>query len=127
MNFKDAPMPSEGVLKIILTNFMGANVQTLPNEEGNLKRCVVIPIEDNNLFECANGKVSAYGYINKSIVASKQNWTHYIKLKFSAAFAEKMKRLGYKSPYIGNIKKRNYVTYRKSYENAVYTNNETLK
>ena len=37
------------VLKLVLTNFLGANISYVENEEGELEECVCIPLERNNL------------------------------------------------------------------------------
>ena len=45
-------------------------------------------------------------------------WTHYIKLKATNNFVRKMNNMGYKMPYLGNMKSKNYIVHKNNYEKA---------
>lgn len=92
-------------MRLNLTNFFGARIEQCEDEDGNLEEGVFIPLSKNDLKKTPKGNVSAYAYVNKIMFADpKYDWTHLIRLKMSASFAQKMKELGYKSPYLGNIR-----------------------
>lgn len=112
-------IPAHAILKFVLTNFLGARVDEVMNEEGNMERCVCIPLDRNNLHEGRTGKVSAYAFVNKTQNANQYGWTHYLKLKFNPNFANKVKELGYDIPYVGNLKPSNYVIFKNAYEEGL--------
>jgi hypothetical protein len=107
------------VLKFVLTAFFGARIEEVPDEEGNMEKCVCIPIERNNLYVCNNGKVSAYAFVNKTRNANVNGWTHYLKMKCNPEFVRKITSLGYEVPYIGNLKPSNYIIHKNNYEKNV--------
>lgn len=108
-----------GVLKFILTAFFGAHITDVVNEEGMNEKCVCIPIDRNNLHIGKGGKVCCYAFVNRSIVASQENWSHYLQMKSTSDFARKMNELGYKMPYLGNLKPANYVIHKKGYQEKI--------
>lgn len=110
---------THAILKFVLTSFFGARIEDVPNEDGNMERCVCIPIDRNDLYVCDNGKVSAYAFVNKTRNANINGWTHYLKMKCSPGFAKKMIGLGYDVPYVGNLKPANYVIHKGGYEQTV--------
>lgn len=94
--------------KIVLTNFFGAEVKNVETEDGHLEKCVVIPLDRNDLKVDRKGAVCAYAFVNKTVLSSKFNWSHYMQLKASRDFVKKINALGYKTPYLGNIKDATY-------------------
>lgn len=108
-----------GILKFVLTSFLGARVQDVPDEEGNEERCVCIPIDRNGLRIGKTGKVSAYAFVVKTRNANMYGWTHYLKLKCNPNFVKKINELGYSAPYLGNIKPDNYVIHKKGYQESL--------
>lgn len=107
------------ILKFVLTSFFGAKIEEVADEEGNLEKCVCIPIERNGLHVCSNGKVSAYAFVNKTRNANMHGWTHYLKMKCKPDFVKKIMGLGYEVPYVGNLKPANYIINKGNYENTV--------
>lgn len=107
------------VLKFVLTAFFGARIEDVLDENGNMEKCVCIPIDRNNLYVCDNGKVSAYAFVNKTRNANMHGWTHYLRMKCQPDFVRKITSLGYEVPYLGNLKPANYVIHKGNYENTV--------
>lgn len=107
------------VMKFVLTAFQGAQVKDIENENGDLEKCVCIPLDRNDLREGNTGKVSCYAFIVPTRNANRYGWTNYIKHKVSPTFAAKMKGLGFSIPYLGNAKPSNYVYYNNNYNKAV--------
>lgn len=116
-----------GVLKFTLTNFFGAHIEDVMNEDGVMEKCVCIPIDRNNLRVGKGNKVNAYAFVNRSFVATADNWSHYLQLKSTADFARKMNGLGYKMPYLGNLKPANYVIYKNNYQERVKGSNVKIE
>lgn len=110
---------SSAILKIVLTDFLGARVEKIMNENGNYEEFVCIPVNRNGLRIGRTGKVSAYGFVSKTRNANLNEWTHYIKLKCKPEFVAKLDSLGYKVPYIGNLKPSNYIVYKNNYNEAL--------
>ena len=104
------------VLKFVLTNFLGANISYVENEEGELEECVCIPLERNNLKKNSKNQVSAYAFMTKTMSVNKFGWTHYLKMKIDPNFLKKINKIGLKNPYLGNAKGSNYIVYKNSYE-----------
>lgn len=117
MNIKD--IPNSGILKIVLTSFLGARVDTVLDEEGNEEKCVCIPIDRNNLHIGSTGKVTAYAFVVKTRNANKFGWTHYLKMKCNPNFVKRINELGYQVPYLGNIKPAEYIVHKGGYSNAL--------
>jgi hypothetical protein len=107
------------VLKFVLTAFFGARIEDVLDENGNMEKCVCIPIDRNNLYVCDNGKVSAYAFVNKTRNANMHGWTHYLRMKCQPDFVKKITSLGYEVPYLGNLKPANYIIHKGNYENTV--------
>lgn len=112
-------IPNSGVLKIVLTSFLGSRVEDVEDCEGNMEKCVCIPIDRNNLNVGQTGKVTAYAFVVKTRNANRFGWTHYLKMKAHPNFVKKVRELGYDVPYLGNIKPAEYISYNKNYRNAV--------
>ena len=53
-NIKD--IPNSGVMRVELTAFLGARVDTVLDENGNEERCICIPLDRNNLHEGSTGR-----------------------------------------------------------------------
>lgn len=115
----DEAIGKHSILKFVLTSFFGARLEYVPDENGNMEKCVCIPIDRNNLYVCDNGKVSAYAFVNKTRNANMHGWTHYLRMKCQPNFVKKITELGYEVPYLGNLKPANYVIYKGNYENTV--------
>lgn len=115
---KGIEIPPYAQLKIVLTSFFGARVTDVMDENGNMERCVCIPLDRNDLREGKTGKVNAYAFVNKTRNANQYGWTHYIKLKTHPSHVEKMKGLGYDIPYIGNLRPSTLIAYNNKYKES---------
>ena len=115
----DEAIGKHSILKFVLTSFFGARLEDVPDENGNMEKCVCIPIDRNNLYVCDNGKVSAYAFVNKTRNANMHGWTHYLRMKCQPNFVKKITELGYEVPYLGNLKPANYIIHKGNYENTV--------
>lgn len=120
-------IPAHAILKFVLTSFLGARVDEVMDENGNMERCVCIPLDRNNLREGKTGKVSAYAFVNKSQNANQYGWTHYLKLKLDPNFVERINGLGYDVPYVGNLKPSNYIVFKKNYEEGLKAKSVKVK
>ena len=111
-------IPNSGIMKIVLTSFLGARVDTVLDENGNEERCVCIPLDRNNLHEGKTGKVSAYAFVVKTRNANRFGWTHYLKMKCNPNFVKKIVELGFGVPYLGNVKPAEYIMFKAGYDKA---------
>ncbi len=78
-------------IKVNLTKLPGAIFQKLTGKSGTKKDCIIIPIEDCNLFVGEKGvylDLTAYGYKEQ-----KYSDTHFVKQSFSKEQIESIKEL----------------------------------
>lgn len=101
-------MEDYNVMKIKLTGFFDAHVTEGEDLDGNIVKGVFIPLDKNNLHINRYKEVNAWFYVNKTNVASIEEWTHYVQMKSSKDFMNKMAELGYKMPKMGNLKPSNF-------------------
>lgn len=114
-------------MKFTLTKLFGAKVIEREDEDGNLVKGVFVPLRENDLKISPSGDVSVYCFVNKCFTTDKFDyWTHYIRLKADPSFVKKMNGLGYKMPYLGNLKSKNYVVYKNNYKKVAenYVDND---
>jgi hypothetical protein len=105
------------IVRVVLTAFYGASLQDVENENGDLERCVCIPIDRNNLkLNPKNNNVSAYFFMNQSSSPNQYGWTHYLKFKLDPNFLKQINELGLENKYCGNAKKGNYIVYKNEYK-----------
>lgn len=104
------------IVKFVLTNFFGASVQLVENEDGDLEECVCIPLERNNLKRSKRNQVSAYFFMTKTQVANMYGWTHYLKQKVHPDFLKKINDMGYSMFYAGNAKDGHYVVHKNNHK-----------
>lgn len=109
------------IIKISLTNFFAADVIEHEDAEGDVVKGVFIPIDKNDLRLGKNNSVSAYAFVNRCTLTGQKYdyWTHYFRLKTSNAFASKMKSLGKKMPYLGNMKKSRWIFNKSAYDKSL--------
>lgn len=84
-----------------LTNFIGSRVEVLENEDGVREESVIIPIDRNNLRKTNKNHVYCVAFVNQAHKDIGYNATHNIVQKFPYEIVKKLKRLGYKSIYLG--------------------------
>ena len=122
--------PSRGhtnyVLKFCLTNFFGSTIIEHEDGDGDMCKGVFIPIDKNDLRLGMKNTVNAYCFVNKTMIAGKKYdwWSHYLKLKVSKNFANKLKSLGINIPYMGNMKKSYYKFNAEAYNREVVKNKD---
>lgn len=104
------------VVKIVLTNFIGARFAQVENEDGDFEECVCIPLDRNNLKKNRRNQTSAYAFMTVSQTPSEYGWTHYLKMKQDPNFIKKLNELGLNSPYLGNAKSSNYIVFKNEYK-----------
>lgn len=104
------------ILKLVLTNFLGARIQSVENENGDMEECVCIPLDRNDLKKNRRNQVSAHAFMTKTMVANMYGWTHYLKMKVNPNFLKRINELGYQCPYLGNAKDSNYIVYKNEYK-----------
>lgn len=106
---------SDYLLQFNLTDFFGAEVIEHENEDGMMERGVFIPLKRNELTEQKNGKVSAWGFVNRMITNPEYKWSHYIMMKASREFVKEIRDLGYRMPCLGNMRKSNWIINERAY------------
>lgn len=94
-------------IKINLVKIKGAAVSTLSSKSGITKKCVVLPIEDADLYE---GEKGIYLNLSAYVLSSRANkQTHIIKQRFSekvlSALSKEQKRA---IPIIGDLREFKY-------------------
>lgn len=114
--YEDKKRSDNYILKIVLTNFIGARFAQVENENGDLEECVCIPLDRNNLKKNRRNQTTAYAFMTVSNTPNQYGWTHYLKIKQDPNFLKKMYSLGMQSPYIGNAKNGNYIVYKNEYK-----------
>lgn len=118
---------SEGnyILKLVLTNFFGASIKSIENENGDMEECVCIPLDRNNLKKNKRNQVTAYSFMTKTMTANMYGWTHYLKMKVDPNFLKKINEQGFRCPYLGNARDSNYIVYKNEYkQNFVKVDND---
>ena len=97
---------------IDLMRLQSVGTKDIPTRNGDTKRCIVIPIEENDIFitkdELTGKTKSAYFgmNINQRLEVSKFGATHYAKPAVSNKFAEKYPALAEerRNTYVGDFK-----------------------
>lgn len=102
-------MHDYNILKLKLTNFFGARIIWNEDLDGHNEVGVFIPIDKNSLYKDKYNNVYAYAFMNRTSVANEEGWTHYLQLKAQKSLVDKMNELGYKMPYLGNVRPASYV------------------
>lgn len=108
-------LPSQAFADIVLTRFFGAHVEDVMNEFGDMEKCVCIPIDRNALWQAKDQSWRCNVFVNKKLAADPYGFTHYMRLKASREFVRKTTELGYKMPYIGNIRPARYIINKNNY------------
>lgn len=97
---------------IDLMRLVNVGTKIFPTRDGGEKRCIVIPIEENDIYitkDEMTGKTKAAYYgvnINQRREVSQHGATHYAKPSVSNKFAERFPELAEqrKNTYIGDFK-----------------------
>lgn len=91
-------------LRILLTNFLGARVMDIENQDGIMERGVFIPLDMNGLHETNRGNVAFHAFVTERITACVDGSSHYIKLKMNSDALKKINDMGYETPFIGSMR-----------------------
>lgn len=113
---KEKQQYSQYVIKLCLTQFIGARVMDVENEHGDMETCVCIPMDRNNLKKNPKGSVSAYIFMARMLSANRWGWTHWLKMKLDPTFLKRIRDLGMDNPFLGNAKLKSYVAFKDAYE-----------
>ena len=91
-----------------LTNFIDARVEEIEDANGTLEKCVVIPIDKNNLYTTKWNNVFCACFVNEADGDIGYDATHNVVQKLSYPALEKITSLGYKVPHLGIMRKNKY-------------------
>lgn len=100
-------------LQLKLSNYIGARIMPIENDEGFLEDCLVIPIDVNDLCVSSAKNVYAQMFMTKTLNGNLKGWTHYIRMKVCGERYRKLLSLGYEVPYLGNAKPSSWKFYDK--------------
>ena len=91
-------------LTLKLSNYIGAKIMPIENDEGFIEDCLVIPIDKNDLYVSKNKNVYSSLFMTNTYNGNLKGWTHYLRLKMCGDKYRKLLSLGYDVPYLGNGK-----------------------
>lgn len=93
-------------ISLVLTKFRNSEVVTYEDRYGDRKRAVVIPLEDNDLYETINGAVNiTLLAVPLPRVHPIDLQTHLVKQVYSKDFFDRLiKGEKFKTPIMGNVK-----------------------
>lgn len=95
---------SNYTLQLKLSNYIGAKIVQIEDDEGFIEDCLVIPIKKNDLSVSKSNNVYAKLFMTKSMNGTIKGWSHYLRMKVGREAYNKMLELGYSVPYLGNAK-----------------------
>lgn len=104
----------EGTIKF--TNFIGARVQEIEDDDGIVEECIVIPIEKNGFKKSRYNNVYCQLFINESRYSNTFLDSHYFRLRVDKEHCKRMEELGFKSPFVGSMKPTKFKYNQKSGE-----------
>ena len=90
--------------KIILSNFLGAYVKDMENENGEDEPYICIPLRRNGLIVGATKKISVYMLMKIPRVPLFNGWTHTIIMHATQTTREMVKAMGLSFPIMGNAR-----------------------
>lgn len=94
--------------KLKLSNFIDSRIMELEDNDGNLEDCLVIPIEKNGLVVSKTNNVYCTAFVNEKTYDTADGYSFYIKQKTNPAHVAKLDSLGYKTPYLGYMKRSTF-------------------
>lgn len=92
-------------MRILLTKFLRARVQEIENEDGNLEKCVCIPVDDNLIYVTKGGTAIVDMELIKTNIQSRFGWTHGVRRVPYSSLLDAYKSKGFEFSFIGNGKK----------------------
>lgn len=96
-------MATNYTLRLRLMQLLGSRVIDVENADGFMEKGVFIPLELNGLSVTKHGNVALYAYVTERMAATRDNSTHYLKLKLNRDSLKKINELGYSLPFIGEM------------------------
>lgn len=117
-----ANFDSNYTVQLKLSNYIGAKIMDIENDEGFIEPCLVIPIDTNDLSVSKNKDVYATMFMTRTVNGNLKGWTHYLRMKAGRERYNKLKSLGYDMPYLGNAKPSSWVENLKAMTNSKVKN-----
>lgn len=93
-------------MRIVLTKFLRARIQEIENENGEMEKCVCIPIEDNKIYTTKGGSALIDMELIKTNIKSRFGWTHGVRQVPYSSLLDMYKSKGIVMPFIGNGRKK---------------------
>lgn len=90
-------------LRILLTKFIDSRVESIENADGILEEGVFIPIEKNALYRKNNGAIEFSAFVTENVHSPNDKRSHYIRLKLPKENVNRLRDLGYDTPYLGSL------------------------
>lgn len=109
-------------MRIVLTKFLRARIQEIENENGEMEKCVCIPIEDNKIYTTKGGSALIDMELIKTNIKSRFGWTHGVRQVPYSSLLDMYKSKGIVMPFIGNGRKKENTRDNKS-NREVYAQN----
>lgn len=97
-------LDSNYTLQLKLSNYLGSRIMPIEDEDGFIEDCIVIPIKKNDLSVSKSKNVYAKVFMTRSLNGNIKGWSHYLRMKVGREAYDKMLKLGYSVPYLGNAK-----------------------
>ena len=109
-------------MRIVLTKFLRARIQEIENENGEMEKCVCIPIEDNKIYTTKGGSALLDLELVKTSIKSRFGWTHGVRQIPYSSLLDMYKSKGMTMPFVGNGRKKDNTRDNKS-NREVYAQN----
>lgn len=90
-------------IKLYLTDFIGAHTSDVYGPDGNLEKCICIPI-DKNMINMYEGSGYIYVRAMRCKKKIKGGWTHFLSPRIPIEEIKKLYVQGFNPPYVGWMK-----------------------
>lgn len=117
-------MATNYTLRLRLMQLLGSRVIDVEDADGIMEKGVFIPLEMNGLHVTNKGNVALYAYVTERMAATRDNSTHYLKLKVTKDKLKKLDELGYSLPFIGEMTPSNVMP---KHQRDYYNSDERVK
>lgn len=109
-------------MRIMLTDFLRARIQEVENEQGDLEKCVCIPIKDNGIYVSKGNSAIVDIEMIKTKIKSPFGWTHGVRQVPFSSLLDAYKSHGVRLPFIGSGKKLSSYRDNKGYKEVIAEN-----
>lgn len=106
-------------MRIMLTDFLRARIQEVENEQGDLEKCVCIPIKDNGIYVSKGNSAIVDIEMIKTNIKSPFGWTHGVRQVPFSSLLDAYKSHGVRLPFIGSGKKLSSYRDNKGYREVI--------